>query len=138
MDNKEKDFGVHNYFYAPIGQYITHSTVHFHKEDEFTEMEEVKEPGIPEQLQTGEAKELLGKFINSRLLTEDLQPIDLSKPEQALLAKFISEKLEINDVWQVFGELWKMKTETLRTYFNRALEQRKSLKFQDKIKNIVD
>ena len=28
--------------------------------------------------------------------------------------------------------------ETLRSYFNKAMEQKKSLKFQDKLKNILD
>ena len=103
--------------------------------DELTNEDDMKE--IPDILQTEEAKSVLGNFIYNRLLTEELQPIDLSKPEQAILARVISERLKINDVWQVFGRLWQVRPETLRNYYNKALEQRKSLDFQDKLKNIL-
>jgi hypothetical protein len=33
------------------------------------------------------------------------------------LARTVSEHLNINDVWQVFGQLWDEKPETLRSYF---------------------
>ena len=104
--------------------------------DELTTEDDMKE--IPDILQTEDAKSVLGNFIYNRLLTEELQPIDLSKPEQAILARVISERLEIKDVWQVFGKLWQVRPETLRNYYNKALDQRKSLDFQDKLKNILD
>ena len=103
--------------------------------DELTTEDDMKE--IPDILQTEDAKSVLGNFIYNRLLTEELQPIDLSGTEQALLAKYICDRLKIIEVWQVFGNLWNIKPETLRTYFNRALEQRKSLKFQEKIKEMI-
>jgi hypothetical protein len=53
------------------------------------------------------------------------------------LARTVSEHLNINDVWQVFGQLWDENPETLRSYFNKAMEQKKSLKFQEKLKNIL-
>ncbi len=104
--------------------------------EELTTEDDMKE--IPDILQTEDAKSVLGNFIYNRLLTEELQPIDLSKPEQAILARVISERLEIKDVWQVFGKLWQVRPETLRNYYNKALDQRKSLDFQDKLKNILD
>jgi hypothetical protein len=128
------------YFHGPVGsyQYIENfGTLNQFKDGKYVEAEEVKEVEIPESLKTDEAKDVLGNFIYNRLLTEDLQPIDLSGTEQALLAKYICDRLEIKDVWQVFGTLWNMKAETLRTYFNRALEQKKSLEFQEKLKNII-
>lgn len=128
------------YFNGPVGsyQYIENfGTLNQFKDGKYVEAEEVKEVEIPEPLKTDEAKDVLGNFIYNRLLTEDLQPIDLSGTEQALLAKYICDRLDIKDVWQVFGTLWNMKAETLRTYFNRALEQKKSLVFQEKLKNII-
>lgn len=128
------------YFNGPVGsyQYIENfGTLNQFKDGKYVEAEEVKEVEIPESLTTDEAKDVLGNFIYNRLLTEDLQPIDLSKPEQAILARVISERLKINDVWQVFGKLWQVRPETLRNYYNKALEQRKSLDFQDKLKNIL-
>ena len=53
------------------------------------------------------------------------------------LNKAVSNRLNINEVWQVFGELWNEKPETLRSYLNKALDQKKSLKFQDRLKNIL-
>lgn len=119
--------------HASIGQYIAHVDNYYQRES-FVEAEEV---GVHDALRTEEAKNLLGKLINARMLTEELQPIDLSGTEQALLARVVSEKLEINDVWQVFGRLWNIKPETLRKYYNRAFEQKKSLEFQDYLKKII-
>lgn len=126
------------HFNAPIMHYYDHPTNVYVGRGEYVEAEEVKEVEIPELLKTDEAKDVLGNFIYNRLLTEELQPIDLSKPEQAILARVISERLEIKDVWQVFGKLWQVRPETLRNYYNKALDQRKSLDFQDKLKNILD
>ena len=126
------------HFNAPIMHYYDHPTTVYVGRGEYVEAEEVKGIEIPELLKTDEAKDVLGNFIYNRLLTEELQPIDLSKPEQAILARVISERLEIKDVWQVFGKLWQVRPETLRNYYNKALDQRKSLDFQDKLKNILD
>ena len=126
-------------FHGPVGsyQYIENfGTLNQFKDGEYVDAEEVKEVEIPELLKTDEAKDVLGNFIYNRLLTEELQPIDLSKPEQAILARVISERLEIKDVWQVFGKLWNIPSESLRAYYNKALEQRKTLVFQDKLKKI--
>ena len=120
------------HFHAPIMHYYDHPTNVYVGRGEYVDAEEIKEVEIPEP----EAKDVLGNFIYNRLLTEELQPIDLSKPEQAILARVISERLEIKDVWQVFGKLWQVRPETLRNYYNKALDQRKSLDFQDKLKNI--
>ena len=75
--------------------------------------------------------------MDAGLLNEDWQPLDLSGTERALVAKAVSEHLNINEVWQVFGQLWGEKPETLRSYLNKALDQKKSLKFQDLLKNII-
>ena len=135
MDKESGSTIMH--FHAPIMHYYDHPNNVYVGKGDFVEAEEVKEVEIPESLKTDEAKDVLGNFIYNRLLTEDLQPIDLSKPEQAILARAISERLKINDVWQVFGKLWQVRPETLRNYYNKALEQRKSLDFQDKLKNIL-
>lgn len=119
--------------HASIGHYIAHVDNYYQRES-FVEAEEV---GVPDALRTEEAKNLLRKLINARRLSEELQPIDLSGTEQALLARVVSEKLEINDVWQVFGRLWNIKPETLRKYYNRAFEQKKSLEFQDYLRKII-
>lgn len=93
---------------------------------------------LPEKLNTNEAKELMADLVDEGMLDENWQPLKLSGTERALVAKIVCELLEINEVWQVFGQLWGEKPETLRSYLNKALEQKKSLKFQDRLKNILD
>ena len=93
---------------------------------------------VPEKLNTNEAKEVMADLVDAGLLKDNWQPNGLSGPERALVAKAVCEQLEINEVWQVFGQLWGEKPETLRSYLNKALEQKKSLKFQDRLKNILD
>ena len=92
---------------------------------------------IPERLKTEEAEELMDKLVDAGMLTEEWQANGLSCSERALLAKNVCDKLKINDVWQVFGMLWNERPETLRSYFNKALDQKKSLKYQDKLKNVL-
>lgn len=91
----------------------------------------------PDALQTEEATQAVSLLVKARLLQENWQPNGLSGSERGLLAKALCDRLEITQVWQVFGSLWNEKPETLRRYFNNALEQRKSLEFQEKLKNIL-
>ena len=92
---------------------------------------------VSERLKTEEAEELMDKLVDAGMLTEEWQANGLSCSERALLAKNVCDKLKINDVWQVFGMLWNERPETLRSYFNKALDQKKSLKYQDKLKNVL-
>lgn len=92
---------------------------------------------VPLLLRTERASEVMGKLVDAGMLTAAWQPQALSGAERGLVAKAVSEQLGISEVWQVFGELWGVRSETLRRYFNNALEQRKSLDFQDKLKRIL-
>ena len=92
---------------------------------------------VPERLKAEEAKEVMEDLVNDGLLDEDWQPLGLSGSERGLIAKAVCDNLKINEVWQVFGQLWNEKPETLRGYFNKALEQKKSLEFQDRLKKIL-
>ena len=91
----------------------------------------------PEVLTTEKACHLLEAARKEGWLDENNQPCGISCTEQALLAKKIGERLTIADVWRTFGNLWNIKPETLRAYYNRALEQKKSLVFQDLLKNAI-
>lgn len=93
---------------------------------------------LPEVLMTEKAKEMLTKLVDADLLTDQWEPRNLSGAERALVARALSDRLGIIDVWQVFGQLWGLKPETLRASFNKALEQKKSLGFQDRLKEIFD
>ena len=89
---------------------------------------------IPKQLQGDYAERLKSNLMDAEMIDEDWQPCNLSNTDAALLARFISEKTHINEVWKEFGLLWNMNPVTLRNCFNKALDQKKSLDFQEKIK----
>ena len=92
---------------------------------------------LPAKLQTPQAEQIHESLMHAGLVDELWQPINLSGSERSLLAKTICDRLGINDVWQLFGGLWDDKPQTLRFYYNRALDQRKSLQFQDTLKNVL-
>ena len=89
---------------------------------------------VPDVLNTDKAQTIKQKIARAGMLDEKWQPIDLSGPECAILAKVICEHLKIDEVWQVFGGLSGQNPTTLRSYFNRAMNQKKTLDFQDKLK----
>lgn len=93
---------------------------------------------VPEKLRTDQAEELMENLVDGGLLTDDWQPNALSGTERALVAKAVSDRLEVSEVWQLFGQLWGEKPETLRAYYNKAMDQKKSLAFQDRLKNLLD
>lgn len=93
---------------------------------------------MPACLTTKEAEQLMKDLVEEGILDENWQPKKLSGSERALVAKAVCERLCVNDVWRVFGQLWNEKPETLRAYFNKALEQKKSLDFQEKLKKILN
>ena len=92
---------------------------------------------VPDKLRCPEAEALMEALVDASLLTAEWQPRGLSGSERGLLAKAVCQRLGINDVWQVFGGLWNERPETLRSYLNKALDQKKSLLFQEKLKNIL-
>jgi hypothetical protein len=59
----------------------------------------------------------------------------VSRTEAALLAYMLSAKLGIKHKWKFFEALWQRNN--MRNDYNTALEQRKSLRFQDKLKDIL-
>lgn len=79
--------------------------------------------------------ELWQKLIDANLLDDNGQPT-VSRPDAALMADMISVRLGISNKWKMFEKLWHRNN--MRGDFNTALEQRKSLAFQEKLKNILD
>ena len=92
---------------------------------------------VPDVLASEEAKELMESLADAGILTEEGQPVGLSGAEKGELAMQLAMRLDISNVWQVFGSLWGMKPETLRAAFNRGRDQKKNAKFQDRLKNII-
>jgi hypothetical protein len=138
------DINITNNFNAPIGQHIDHvDTINFRMDGDGTfhfgmvEKASVTEE-VSEQLRSERAERLKERLTDAGMLSDDWQPAGLSNTEKALLAKAVSDRLGIKEVWQVFGRLWNVKPDSMRAYFNRALEQKKSLSFQDRIKVAID
>ena len=88
-------------------------------------------------LATQEAQQLRIRLTQAGLIDDLWNPTALTGPQCALLAKAIADRLKIDDVWQQFGQLWHINPPTLRSYFNRALNQKKSLSFQDRVKGAL-
>jgi len=86
---------------------------------------------IPEVLAESE---LWQRLIDEALVDEAGQPT-VSRPEAAMMADMISERLGISNKWKMFEKLWNR--HNMRGDYNTALYQRKSLAFQDKLKNIL-
>ena len=132
-------FNINNN-YGPNIDVHDGGVVHLHQEQDgrwHSEGQEIQEVEIIEPLKSEQAETMKTVLTDAQLLTDDWQPNGLSGTERGLLAKTLGERLGIKDVWKVFGQLWNEKPETLRRNFNKALEQRKSLDFQDRLQNIL-
>ena len=78
--------------------------------------------------------ELWQRLKDARLVDEHGQPL-VSRPEAALMAYMLAERLHIDQKWKFFEQLWHRKN--MRNDYNTALEQRKSLDFQDRLKELL-
>lgn len=93
---------------------------------------------IPDKLTTNESELLLNKLNKHNMLDEHWQPIGLSNAEKGVLAQRLSAILNIENQWQVFGALWGMNPETLRSAYNKAMEQKKTRKFLEKLNKLLN
>ena len=92
---------------------------------------------LPDVLCTPQAEALLAKLCDAGMLDAHWQPVGLTNTERGLLAKILSDELGIDTPWKVFGDCWQVNSGTLRTAYNQALNQRKSLNFQDRLKAVM-
>ena len=92
---------------------------------------------LPDVLCTPQAEALLAKLCDAGMLDTRWQPVGLTNTERGLLAKILSDELGIDTPWKVFGDCWQVNSGTLRTAYNQALNQRKSLHFQDRLKAVM-
>ena len=88
---------------------------------------------LPEVLGTEEAMALWRKAQQAGYVDEHYQPL-ISRTQAALLADAMAERLGIKEKWKVFGDLWERNN--MRGDYTRAMNQRQSLDFQDKLKRL--
>ena len=86
---------------------------------------------IPEVLADSEQWQ---HVIQAGLVDANGQPT-VSRPEAALIADMLAKVLGITNKWKFFEQLWHRNN--MRGDYNTALDQRKSLKFQERLKNIL-
>lgn len=93
------------------------------------------EPGdLPERLATEKAMTMWLRLQEAGYIGTDYQPQRLSRTEAALLADEMATRLGIRDKWKTFERLWNKNN--MRTDFNTALDQRKSLDFRERLKSL--
>ena len=95
------------------------------------EESEAEEAEIPEVLT---ASPVWQQLQDSGLVDAHGQPT-VSRPEAALLADVLARRLGIANKWKFFERLWHRNH--MRGDYNTALNQRKSLRFQERLKNIL-
>lgn len=97
-------------------------------------------PATPplEELATPQALEILEMLVAGGLMDANWQPApELSAPERGILAHEVAVRLNITNFWQLFGNLWSVKAETLRRKYNSALDQQKTSAFIERFKKAV-
>ena len=92
---------------------------------------------LPPELDTPEAARLMEKLAQNGLLDERWQPAGLTYAERGVLAWHTARLLKVDNSWKTFGTLWRMKPETLRTAYNKGMEQHKTLQFLDRLKEVT-
>lgn len=92
---------------------------------------------IPQELQTSEAKKILGRLQKKGYLDTDLQPVGLSGWQKGELAYTLCERLGISRKWQVMATLWKCHPGTLRTNYSKTFTEQKAVDFSKKLKGVI-
>ena len=104
---------------------------------EVEEVQETTQPVCPDELQTPQAEDLFEKLREAGMVDERMQPVGLSNAEKGILAFELAKRLDIQNQWQVFATLWGTTSGTLRSAYNKANDQRKTLKFIERLKNAL-
>ncbi len=88
---------------------------------------------LPGELSTPEAQGYWQRLREAGYVDEYYQPT-ISRTQAALLADAMAERLGIQKKWKVFEELWNRRY--MRSDYNLALTRKRSLDFQDELKQL--
>lgn len=91
------------------------------------------EAALPEALCTPLAETLRGRLADAGLVDGHWQPLSLSNAEKGVLASLLADRLEIGNHWKFFGRLWGMNSETLRTAYNKGMDQHRTADFMERV-----
>ena len=95
--------------------------------------EEKSAASASKELTSETAQHYWARLQQAGLVDEQNKPL-VSRPQAALIAYEMSERLEIRFRWKCFEDFWQRKN--MRNDYNDALNQLQSLKFQDLLKKI--
>ena len=95
--------------------------------------EEKSATSASKELTSESAQHYWKRLQQAGLVDEQNKPL-VSRPQAALIAYEMSERLEIKFKWKCFEDFWQRKN--MRNDYNDALNQLQSLKFQDLLKKI--
>lgn len=93
-----------------------------------------EEKAMPEELKTAKAMELWKKLQEAGYVDEHFQPT-VSRPEAAIIADELAVRLGIENKWKAFEMLWNRRN--MNRDYNTAMDQKKSLKFREKLKKVL-
>ena len=123
-------------FVAPGAQYVNHIDTQVfgeRQQQDITSGKPVKDTLLPPELSTPKAMALWKKAQAVGYVDDNYQPL-IFRTQSALLADAMAERLGVKEKWKVFETLWNRKY-MYRDYYE-ALNQKKSLEFQDEIKKL--
>lgn len=92
---------------------------------------------MPSAFMSVKAQELRARLEGAGLVDAEWRSAGLSLSERGVLAHYVAEALGIDTPWKTFARLWGMNPETLRSAFNKALDRRKTLAFQERLKGVM-
>ena len=95
---------------------------------------ETPPPNLPPSLSTDEAMALWKKAQDAGYVDENYQPL-ISRTQAAILANTIARILGLKPKWKLFEILWNRR-DMYHDYY-QALNQKQSLEFQDKLKELL-
>ena len=151
MSNEKNTINFTFNFNAPVGQNIAHVDkleAHFDKDMTMqvvdtaslatTQEAPLGVPKLPEVLLTDKASELHERLCEAGMVDEGWMPVGLTNAERGVLAFQLAVRLDIQNQWQVFASLWGTTPGTLRSAYNKANEQRKTMSFIEKLNAILN
>lgn len=92
---------------------------------------------LPEALNRAECLAALQKLVDHHLMDADYQPIGMTWSERGILVEELSSRFALEDKWQLFGTLWHVKPQALRSAYNKAMDMKKTSLVFDRFRMVL-
>ena len=130
--------GSYNEIHDCENVYLSCEKAEVHVDKNPVVSEAQKEPSrLPEELLTDAARTLHAKLCDAGMVDAEWRPVGLSNAERGMLVFQLAVRLDIQNLWQVFASLWGTTPGALRSAYNKANGQRKTLLFLEKINKLL-